>query len=241
MTRHCGSAILRCAVVAVLLAGASPVHAEWAFSGYRGNSSTSSNKLTVTPDGLPKVTIDGVDYEDRGWTAPRYYGYRVSRFSDRRSRLGFELEFTHAKAISDGSQVVTIDGVRAPLSQVLEEFELSHGLNFALVNVAVRQPLARSGTPSRVLLVGRAGGGITLPHVQALFEGVRTGTYQFGGPAWQVAGGAEIQIVSGLFGLVDLRLTGAHEDLDIGPAKLSGVFISRHFDFGLGWRFGRRS
>jgi hypothetical protein len=225
----------------VLACCAPPADAEWVVAGYRGDGWTSSNTIELTPYGGSsgqKLTIAGIDYEGHGWSAPRYYGYRIARFLNGHPRFGIEIEFTHAKAYSNPDQIVTINGTRAPLGQVLPEYELTHGLNLAFANAVIRQPLGESGAARRFAIVGRAGGGVSIPHVQTSFQEAVTDRYQFGGPAWQIAGGAEIRIAKGLFALVDMRLSGAHVGADIGPASLSGTFLTRHFDVGAGWRFG---
>ena len=127
----------------------------------------------------------------------------------------------------------------------MQRLELSHGLNFALANIAFRRPLRPSGAWHRLLLIGRAGGGVTIPHVETVFEGVRKNGYQYGGPAWQVGGGIEYRIIGGLQAIADLRFTTAYAHVLIGPdgsdgPKLSGPFMTGHFDVGVAYRLGSR-
>lgn len=242
------SAARTCAAAAALVALAAPAQADWVFGHYRGNTATYSNTVKITrPAGSTgsNLTIGSVDYEGEGWDHPVYYGYRASRFFTNKPHLGVELEFTHAKAIADISQTVSIDGTNAALSTVMQRLELSHGLNFALANVVFRRPLAQSGPAHRLLLIGRAGGGVTIPHVETVFEGVRKNGYQYGGPAWQVGGGIEYRIIAGLLAVADLRLTTAYERVLIGPngaqgPHLSGPFMTGHFDLGLAYSLGSR-
>lgn len=242
-------ALPRYAVAAALSACcASPASADWVFGGYRGDTATRSNTVQVTRSSgsnAANLTIGSVEYVGQGWDHPVYYGYRLSHFFKNAPHLGWELEFTHAKAIADVTQIVAINGVDAPLSQVLRRYELSHGLNFALANLAIRRPLGTAGVAHRLLLIGRAGGGLTFPHVETMFEGVTRNGYQYGGPCWQVGGGVEFQIFKGLNAIADLRLAGAHERVNVGPdggpgPHLSGAFITGHFDVGLAYRIGHR-
>lgn len=240
-------AVRTCAAAAILLLSA-PAHADWVFAHYRGDTRTYPNTVKITrPAGsaAPGMTLASVDYESQGWDRPVYYGYRIGRFFSGKPYLGLELEFTHAKAIADIAQTVTIDGARAPLSSVMQRLELSHGLNFALGNVVFRRPLRQRGPGHRLMLLGRAGGGATIPHVETVFEGVRKNGYQYGGLAWQVGGGLEYRIVAGLQAVADLRLTTAHERVLIGPngsdgPHLSGPFVSGHVNVGLAYSLGSR-
>lgn len=231
-----------CTILALLAICAPAAHADWIFSHYRGDTRTRSNDVKITrPDGQAgaNLTLSGVDYDGAGWDKPVYYGYRLSRFFDSRPHIGIELEMTHAKAIADIGQTVGVNGTNVLLSTVMQRLELSHGLNFALANVVVRRPAGR-----RLLLVGRAGGGVTVPHVETVFEGVRKNGYQYGGRAWQIAGGIEYRLIAGLQAIADVRLTTAYENVLVGPTgsdgpKLSGPFMSGHFGVGLGYRLGK--
>jgi opacity protein-like surface antigen len=241
-------AVRTCAAAVSFLALYSPAQADWVFGHYRGNTATQSNTVKVArPAGSAgsNLRIDSVDYDGQGWNHPVYYGYRASRFLKNKSHIGVELEFTHAKAIADVAQIVSIDGADVPLSTVMQRLELSHGLNFALANIAFRRPLALTGPAHRLLLIARAGGGVTIPHVETVFEGVRKNGYQYGGPAWQVGGGLEYRIVAGLLAVADLRFTTAYERVLIGPngsegPHLSGPFKTGHFNVGLAYSLGSR-
>jgi hypothetical protein len=240
-------AVRTCAAAAVLALSA-PAQADWVLGHYRGDSSTYANTVKITRPGgstAPDRRIESVDYDGQGWDHPVYYGYRIGRFFAGKPHLGLELEFTHAKAIADITQTVTIDGTNAPLSSIMQRLELSHGLNFSLGNVVFRRPLRRSGPGHRLFLLGRAGAGATIPHVETEFEGVRKNGYQYGGLAWQVGGGVEYRIIAGLLAVADLRFTTAHTRVLVGPdgsdgPHLSGPFMSGHFNVGLSYSLGSR-
>ena len=118
-------------------------------------------------------------------------------------------------------------------------------MNFGIASIAVRRPLAARGPGNRVLLIGRAGGGLTFPHNETVFDGVKRHGYQYGGPAWAIGGGVEYRIVGGLNAIADLRLSTAYEKTHIGPngsdaPTMSGRFVMGHFGVGLGYRLGKR-
>ena len=105
MNTQCRVAGLRtCVALAVVVLYAPAAHADWVFGGYRGETATRSNTVKITRAAGStggNVTIGSVEYEGQGWDHPVYYGYRFSHFSRNRPHIGFELEFTHAKAIAD--------------------------------------------------------------------------------------------------------------------------------------------
>jgi hypothetical protein len=139
------------AAAAALLALSAPARADWVIGHYRGGAATRANTVTIDrAAGAPggNVTIASVDYDGESWKRPVYYGYRISRFFTGTPHLGLELEFTHAKAIADIGQSVSVNGTTVPLSAVMQRLELSHGLNLALANIAFRGRCAR---PAQVI------------------------------------------------------------------------------------------
>ena len=102
-------------------------------------------------------------------------------------------------------------------------------------SVVYRRPVG----DGRLALTGRAGGGITLPHVEGTILGVSTESYQYGGLAWHGGAGVEIRLAAGLMALADARVTGTSETVDVASSTVKGTFVTSHVDFGIGWRFGR--
>jgi hypothetical protein len=196
-------------------------HAEWFAVAYLGAAHTTSNTLHLTDVNGSQITVGSVEYHSNSWQFPLYYGCRVG-WSPPGSRLGFEGEWTHAKAIGTTG------------SADLPHFELSHGLNTLLGNVAVR---SRAICGERCALAGRVGFGITTPHVEAEFRGQRVSEYQFSGVAAQAGAGIEIRLGRRLHAVVDGRVTYARVEADMSGAHLRSTgFTTGHLDLGLGWR-----
>jgi hypothetical protein len=86
-------------------------------------------------------------------------------------------------------------------------------------------------------MVGRAGAGITIIHVEATYLGADVSAYQLGGPAFQVGAGVEVAVHRGLTAIADARLTYARITDDLRGATLSSAFRTWHVTFGAGWRF----
>ena len=213
------------ALVAFVPATAS---ADWLIAGYIGAAHTPKTTLHLTPDSGTTIDLSDVEFEGRAFKSPPYYGYRISWIpasgaGGRQSRLGVEAEFTHAKTIAIDTR-----------STALTAFEQSHGLNFVLGNVALRWPPFCGG---RCVGVARAGGGFTLPHVEATYLGQRGESYQFGGPAAQGGLGLEIAAAGGLTVVGDARVTYTHVSDDLPGATLSASFTTWHISAGVGWKF----
>jgi hypothetical protein len=215
---------LRSALILAVVCTAAPVNAfaDWLIAGYVGASRTAATTLRVVPDVDAPFTVPNVELVGEAWKSPIYYGYRVG-WVRANSALGIEVEFTHAKAIAVETR-----------STALTHFEQSHGLNFVLGNVTYR---SRAFCKGRCVAVGRAGGGVSLPHVEATYLGNSVSSYQLGGPAVHVGGGLELTVHRGLTAIVDGRLTYTNVNEDLAGATLSASFTTLHVVVGAGWRF----
>ena len=217
-----GTAAQMLVTALAIAAGHSDASADWLIAGYVGAAHTASTTLRVTPDAAPPFDLSRVDFRGESWHAPIYYGYRVGWRSEE-APFGIEAEFTHAKTIAVDTR-----------SPSLTHFAQSHGLNFVLANATYQR---RAGCAGRCVVVGRAGAGITIPHVEATYLGTSVSAYQFGGPAFQIGAGLEVAVHRGLTAIADGRLTSARVTDDLRGATLSSSFKTWHVTFGAGWRF----
>jgi len=206
----------------------SSARADWQFGGYMGASATSSNTLTVTPASGAPFSVPDVAYKGQAFRSPWYYGVRVGWLPADTRGFGYEVEWTHAKAIGQ------ID----PRAFSLNAFQQSHGLNFLLGNVAYR---FSPGCNGRCAAVIRGGAGISTPHVESTFANVHQEQYQYGGPAWQLGAGLEYHLWQFVYAVGDARITRVTEKhLRGAGAELAGTFFTRHVDFGVALRLPNR-
>lgn len=230
------------AITLGVLALANPATAQWYATGFLGNADTSPIQLRLSSPHTALI-IDAVELRDESSVSPWYYGARVTRRFSRARWLGVEGEFIHAKVISDASQVVHVRGNRdgvalddeRPLGSVLPRFQLSHGLNFVLANVALFWPIGMSKPDPAVMIVGRVGAGPTVPHVEATFDGVSEDGYQFGSAAFGAAVGAQIRLFPHVAAVAEFKVTRTTQHVDVGGARLEGAFTTRHAMAGLSW------
>jgi lipid A oxidase len=222
--------VFRCGSLFVVLVLCLPcsARADWLFGGYMGASATSSNTLTVTPASGAPFSMPNVAYKGQAFRSPWYYGVRAGWLPAATRGFGYEVEWTHAKAIGQ------ID----PRSPALNAFQQSHGLNFLLGNLAYR---FSPGCGGRCALVIRGGAGISTPHVESTFLNVHQEQYQYGGPAWQAGTGLEFHVWQFVYGIADARITRVTEKHLRGAGSgIAGTFFTRHLDFGVALRLPNR-
>ena len=211
--------------------------AEWRFEAYGGKFYPGRSDLTIyRPRAGDNLTYHDLEWEDRSWEHPIYYGYRISWFLPGSLRNGIELEFIHPKIHSDPSSRLLATGTlaRQPVSGVrvlgdhIELFDISHGLNFLLINWAYRRAWRMSGPvgPGKSYLVFRSGLGPCICHTESLIDNVFMEHYELGGLGVQAALGAVIPIIGRLYLPLEYKITYAWlRNLDIygGKARLNAA------------------
>lgn len=216
----------------LLLAFPHPIFAEWTVAAFLGGSRTAPTILSVAqPDLETAITVDPVRFRSESLKAPLYDGVRVSQWPGR-SRFGIEAEFIHAKAFAETTGLVSLRGTyrglpideRTPMSSLIQHFGMSHGLNFFLVNAAVRQPLGATPGESfpAAVLVGRFGIGATRPHGETIVENRKQDGYRWGGVGMQWAVGAELRIRARVYFIAEYKFTRTRQAVSIpdGDARL---------------------
>ncbi|GGE51902.1 outer membrane protein [Actibacterium pelagium] len=163
-------------LVAGLLA-ASPALAEWELSFYTGTQSAPHSGLDGAigeDDGAIPIDIN-VGWDGKSFEMPPYYGFRAVNW--RNDRIGFGVDFNHAKVYADDDSLA---------AGGFDRLEFTDGHNILTANVFYRwKQDSRRYTP----YVG-AGIGAAIPHVDITHGDNRTFGYQLTGPAVQWVAGA---------------------------------------------------
>lgn len=247
-SRHRCQALL-ILILLVLLGLPRQATADWIIAGYFGQAATSRSYLTVTqPETSTNVRFEGVDYQDRSFNLPPYYGYRGAYFFHSPGWFGIEGEVVHMKVYTQPAQVVaargTIDGAGVPapvpLGAVLQRFSISHGQNMLLVNAVARHAFGECGDyrTARVVAMARLGAGPTLPHVESTVGADREQRYERGAMAVQVAGGIELRLWKQLHALAEYKFTRCRQSVDAAAgAHVETLLSTHHFVFGASWHF----
>jgi hypothetical protein len=160
-------------------------------------------------------TIDPVHWYTDPFKSPIYYGARIAHWFTS-GKAGTGVDFIHSKAIAKLDEEAnfsgTLDGqplpARAPIKDVVDKMEFSHGHNMLLLNGFLRLP----SIGARISPYVGAGAGALLPHTEVeLTNGnhPRTYEYNYAGPAGQALAGVEIRLAK-LSVFVEYKFTYGH-------------------------------
>lgn len=237
-------------VLVLLLLAPRAADAQWYVAGYLGTNRTLDAAVSIDqPARNTSLTFSGVSFDARPFTSPQYYGVRAGRVFGARRRVGLEFEWLHPKAYADTSRVVRISGrhegatvdTTARMDAIVQRYSMSHGMNFALVNVVMRLPLADQGSElaSRVALTARAGAGPMLPHAENTVDGQSTEQYEAAGIGFQIAGGIDVRLAGRLSAQAEYKFGHAAPEITIVEGTGHTTANVHQFAFGLAFGFAR--
>jgi hypothetical protein len=210
--------------------------AQWYFAGYLGGNHTHDATVHIR---VPSESLS-IDFRDVQFAAEptvprRYYGLRIGKMIGDRRCFGLELEFVHVKALADvtrsyevivqpGSVLPPAGG--KPMSSVVSEYQMTHGMNLSFVNLVFRQPLRSS---DRVALMLRTGAGPSFPHAESTVLGQVRHAYEYGGFGAQGAAGIEIKLPRRFSILSEYKLTYARPTISLAqPDAIGWVHALTH-------------
>jgi hypothetical protein len=217
---------------------------EWVVAAYLGGAHTAQSSLQFqVPDESTNLTLHPISYQDKPFAPAIYYGYRGGYFFSR--HFGFEGELTHLKVYAETDRVAQISGTLygAPVnetalaSSVVQEFNITHGVNVLTGNFVARKPLGAEAS-ARVVLEARFGAGVTVPHPINEVLGVPNAqAYQIGSPAIQVAGGVDFRLWRRLYAITEAKYTRTNETVNIAHGTATTLLNSVHVIGGLALHF----
>ena len=197
--------------------------AEVSLSFYGGSQEAPHSDVSVRGDGTIPDSDFTAGWEGRSFEAPPYYGWRATWW--RNDRLGYGVDFTHAKVYANDDTLADTG---------YEVLEFSDGINILTVNVYRRWQNAWGDfTP----YVG-GGIGLSIPHVEVSEGGSRTFEYQVTGPAIRGLAGASYPIAENwdLFGEYMFTYSMNEADLEDG-GTLSTDIITNAVNVGVSFNF----
>lgn len=124
-------------------------HQTFYLSFYTGTTKTFNSDVRLRQPGLgTDLNIFDLAWGSRPFNGSIYYGYKIGYFLPKTPRLGFELEVNHAKAygkVGDSKrQEGTFQGQpvneTAPVSDRVQEYRVTNGINTINLNVLYRFP-----------------------------------------------------------------------------------------------------
>ena len=186
-----------------------------------------SNIDLFDPSG-PGAPVDddfSAGWDGRSFEMPPYYGIRATWW--RNDRLGYAIEFTHAKVYADDE---TLDETG------YEELEFTDGLNSVIASVRYRWPDQWGSLTPYV----NAGLGVSIPYVevQTAPDAEATEGLQYGGLAGAFALGVHYDFNArwGMFGEYRFSYQQVNVDLD-GGGELDTDIITNALNIGVSYNF----
>lgn len=223
MSRHSPFGLF---LFAPAICAASLAHAEFELGVYGGVQTAPHSVVEgKDPGGLGDFDFTA-GWEGRSFEVPYYYGLRGTWWRDG-GRLGYGLEFNHAKVYAD-DETLEDEG--------LAILEFSDGINFLTANVFYRwnDNPAQRWTP----YVG-GGVGLSIPHVEFQSDGGdKTFEYQVTGPAVQWVAGISYDLTDRwrVFGEYKGTFSQNKADLD-GGGELETNIITNALNVGVSFNF----
>src|ERR1035437_10075446 len=157
--------------------------------GYNGDRYTRTDIHIVQPSFNNDYTFSNIKAQDhKGWdeqffekpiTVPQY-NYRIGWWFNEEKNLGFEINFDHTKFIVTQGQEAHMTGTlngksvdrTINFSTPGFSYFLNNGANFFCLNIVKRLKLVENKKGSlRLDLLGKAGAGPVVPHVQDILFG----------------------------------------------------------------------
>jgi hypothetical protein len=231
----------------VSLAWPTEARAQMYFSVSAGGNHTQPADVTVNvPSAGLGVTYQGVQFSARSLDSPQYYMWRVGRLFGPPQRFGIEFEFTHLKVIGDTSKSYAatgqIDGMplpsgtSLPMNAEVQEYQMTHGLNFLIVNAVGRFPI-RSGR--RLSLVTRAGLGTTLPHAETDVLQQFSQHYEFAGLGVEGSAGLAVKLGHLVSLVADYKVSEAQPRITVVSGTGHMTALTQQVAIGLAVGFAR--
>ncbi len=215
---------------------------------YGGMALTENNDLRLKQSGGTDLTFHDVSYEGKDFQFPLYYGGRLTYFPAQIPHWGFGLEFFHSKLYLNTDERVHVTGTRAgapvndheAVSDTIDAFNISHGLNFLTADVIYRWFTGRRGEDflGRFQPYAGVGIGAVIPHVESTIGGVHFEQYQWHGPGVQGFLGTNFDLTRHWSLFIEYKLSYVDlDDLAIPGGSISITPWMHHFVAGLSFRF----
>jgi hypothetical protein len=187
------------------------------------------------------IEFSEVEWEGRSLQRPIYWGGRIGYlpWNWGRFQLGPEIEFIHAKTYLKPDQQVRVTGRFlgqevtgfVPVDSLVEDFNVSHGLNLVLANLMFQYGLfPAAGRPmGRLRLGARVGGGVNISHFETQLRNFAYHEqYAYGGPVLQLAGGAHVPLWGPLGAMAEYKFTAVTPEGPINGGRVEARMNTHH-------------
>ncbi len=235
-------------LAALLTLLAPSASAEILLEAFMGKAFNQPSDLAIhQPRRSTDLTFRNVSFEDKSFKPSPYYGYRLAYFFDSQPWLGLTIEFLHLKAFAENERIARVQGLRngarldaeLPMSQVVQAYAVTHGLNFLTLNLQARRRMLSSPKfpEGRVSPYAGFGLGPVIPYSESVVEGRDhdTGYFVSRRPGFQAFAGGRLQIHRRWLIFTEYKFTHADLRTGIDSGSASARFRAHHLLFGLGF------
>jgi hypothetical protein len=240
----------RMLVPAMLLSACLPARADaqWYFGAYMGANHTSSADVSFNePAGTTAIVFHDVSFESQPFVFPLYAGGRFGyRFRGR--RFGVEAEWLHMKVIAETNQMTRVTGTlfgtaidsTFPMDLLIQRYEMTHGLNFLMGNLVLRQPLGAGSSAHTPSVVFRVGAGPVVSGTDSKAGDIVVQRYEHAGFGGQATAGLDVPIGGPWSAMVEYKFTYAKPQISVGGGQGQTTAMASQIAFGLAIGFSRR-
>ena len=227
---------------------AQSARAEFDLSVFTGVALSQDSDLDLRQVGGTDLTYHDVSFEGRDFETPPFYGARLLWFPGEETHWGFGAEFFHLKLYAQTDETAHVTGRRSGfpvdtnerIDNTLQQFSLSHGLNYALADIVYRWQPGQRGDDFLGHLEPYVGLGLgaAIPHVESEVNGNFHEEYQLHGPGVQGLAGVNVSLTKHVGLLFEYKLTYANLDsLDIPGGSIEVTPITHNVVAGLTFSF----
>ena len=221
---------------------------------YAGIGVTRDSDLRIRQPALgTDLALQQVSWEHRSlttdWTRDSipYMGIRTGFFFRNPPWLGVSLEVLHFKILAETEKSVRVTGtdegrsvnIVAPMSQFVQLYRVTNGVNMILTNVQGHKGLAKSARFSggRADLYGGLGVGVTVPYTSSRIDEVKRGQYEWGRLATQLLGGVAWHLSTRWDLSSEYKFTLTTVDGGVAQGDSHTRLRTHHLAVGLGYHF----
>ena len=233
--------LLGCAAVFLVLGieASGQSRRELGFQIYVGHNHTQSSRFELEhPATRTALIFPEVHWEGQSFNRPLYYGFRGSLlwWKVGAFEVAPEFEFIHLKVYlkaDQESQAIGILQERAVrgslrINTVLEDFNISHGVDLFLFNAVIK----------RGLLFSRLGAGFNISHFESTLRGFPHHEEDaFGGRVYHLAIGIAVPLKQRFNFLTEYKFTSTGPRGPVFGGEAEASLNTHHLVYGLGFRW----
>ncbi len=222
--------------------GHSRSRSPWQVAFYGGRSWTQPSEITLhLPGQNTLLRFEGVRYSDRSFEMPIYYGVRVNYFLPENPSVVLGVEVLHNKVYAQTDRNVRAIGIEngvpvdrnQRLSDTIQKFDISHGVNYLTFNAMYRPVEWQKG---RLVPYAGVGLGVLLLHPENRVGNQAREQWEWDGFGWQVFLGGEYELTDTWSLFLEYKYTNSSVTVKVVDGWADTRLRTHHIAFGSAYR-----